>query len=85
MDKLTISMPEQMKDYVKGRINSGQYGNISEFIRDLIRKEQNQESAVQELRDLIERAEASGISSRTEDDIFAAAVAEVKAKGLLRD
>ena len=40
MAKITISMPDRMSDYVTGRIESGQYGNVSEFFRDLVRRDQ---------------------------------------------
>ena len=48
---------------------SGHYGNTSEYIRDLIRKDQ-EEQAVQRLRGLIEEGLASGpAEARTDDDL----------------
>ena len=71
MVKHTISMPESMSEYILSQISSGQYGNISEFFRDLIRKDQEKKSsAILELRKLIEEAESSGVSSRSLDDIW---------------
>jgi antitoxin ParD1/3/4 len=59
----TISLPEPMSQYIEGQIASGLYGNISEYIRDLIRKDQEQKQvAINELRAVLDHAEASGIS-----------------------
>ena len=40
MPKLTISMPEQMNQWVEDQINTGRYGNVSEYFRDLVRRDQ---------------------------------------------
>ena len=66
MDKITISMPEAMSSYVRGRLESGQYGNVSEFFRDLIRRDQERQArAAAELGAMIDRAEASGVSGKS--------------------
>ena len=36
-----ISMPEQMRQFVEQRARGGRYGSVSEYIRDLIRCDQN--------------------------------------------
>lgn len=38
--KLTISLPESVEEYVRDRIEAGNYGSASECFRDLIRGEQ---------------------------------------------
>lgn len=78
MDKITITVPEAMNTYVRSRIADGQYGNVSEFFRDLVRQDQaRQKQAIDELRDIIDRAEASGISSRSFREIVEDARKEV--------
>ena len=75
MDKITITVPEAMTAYVKSRLAEGQYGNVSEFFRDLVRRDQERrKQAVAELRDLIDRAETSGVS----DKGFSQAIAEAR-------
>lgn len=75
MDKITITVPEAMTSYVKSRLVEGQYGNVSEFFRDLVRRDQErQKQAVTELRALIDKAEASGISGKN----FSQAIAEAR-------
>ena len=55
---MSFALPEPMRDYVSERVRSGEYGNTSEYLRDLIRKDQ-QEQASRQLRRLI----ADGIES----------------------
>ncbi|MEM9233970.1 MAG: type II toxin-antitoxin system ParD family antitoxin [Pseudomonadota bacterium] len=86
MTRLTISMPEQMNAYVETQISTGRYGNVSEYFRDLVRRDQEQRDvAIQELRHILDRAEASGVSSRTMPEIMQAARQEARQKGLLSD
>ena len=66
MSRLTISMPDQMNEWVEAQINAGRYGNVSEYFRDLVRRDQERrEAAIGELRAMLDRAEASGISERS--------------------
>lgn len=40
MHRKTITLTEQQDDWVKAQIESGHFGNDSEYIRDLIRRDQ---------------------------------------------
>ena len=42
---MSFALPEAMRDYIDGRVRSGQYGNTSEYLRDLIRRDQRDEAA----------------------------------------
>ena len=71
MLRLTISMPEQMNQWVETQIGTGRYGNVSEYFRDLVRRDQDRnEAKLDELRALLDRAEASGLSERTMPEIM---------------
>ncbi len=61
MGTLTMSfaLPEPMRVYIDERVKSGAYGNTSEYLRDLIRRDQEAQAA-KRLRDLIEEGLASG-------------------------
>jgi len=52
-----------MREYIKARVSSGNYGNTSEYLCDLVRRDQI-EQAKQRVRDLILEGVASG-SGRT--------------------
>ena len=84
MSRLTISMPDQRNDWVEAQISAGRYGNVSEYFRDLVRRDQERrDTAISELRVMLERAEASGISKRSVSEIIEAAREEARQKGLL--
>ena len=83
MAKLTISMPDAMSEYVARRVESGQYGNVSEFFRDLVRQEREKQEVLAALRERLDRAESSGISKRQIPDIMADVEARMRANGEL--
>ena len=56
---MNIALPEALQAYVAERVESGQYGNTSEYVRELIRKDQR-EQAITRLRALVEEGLASG-------------------------
>ncbi|HRO24669.1 MAG TPA: type II toxin-antitoxin system ParD family antitoxin [Promineifilum sp.] len=86
MTRLTISMPEQMTAYVEARIAEGRYGNVSEFFRDLVRRDQERRAtAIAELRTLLATAEESGIGKRSMTDLIESARDEARQRGLLGD
>ncbi|MHC0055304.1 type II toxin-antitoxin system ParD family antitoxin [Actibacterium sp. D379-3] len=84
MARLTISMPDQMNDWVEAQVSAGRYGNVSEYFRDLVRRDQERrDTAINELRIMLERAEASGVSKRSSSEILDVAREEARQKGLL--
>lgn len=60
----TITLSRQQDAWVKARIQSGDYTNDSEYIRDLIRRDQEM------LRQAIQAGLSSGISQRSMKDIW---------------
>jgi len=67
---LNFALPESMRAYVDARVASGHYGNTSEYLRELIRKDQA-EQARERLRTLIAQGISSGPAvpwSQTEEE-----------------
>lgn len=60
---MSFALPESMREYIDNRVSAGNYGNTSEYIRDLVRRDQ-EEQAKKRLRDLIEEGLASGPGRR---------------------
>jgi antitoxin ParD1/3/4 len=56
---MSFALPETMRAYIDARVSTGNYGNTSEYIRDLVRRDQ-EEQARQRLRELVEEGLASG-------------------------
>ena len=77
MATMNVSLPKQMKEWVEQRSASGQYANASDYIRDLIREDQERREATAELQALINEGLESGISDRTPEQIRDAVLAEL--------
>lgn len=41
MASMNISLPDPLRDHVQDRIDSGQYASASDYVRDLIRRDQS--------------------------------------------
>jgi antitoxin ParD1/3/4 len=41
MATMNVSLPDPLRDYVQSRIDSGQYASVSDYVRDLIRRDQD--------------------------------------------
>ncbi|UQG55891.1 type II toxin-antitoxin system ParD family antitoxin [Marinobacter sp. M3C] len=61
MHRKTITLTEQQNGWVKGQIESGQFGNDSEYIRYLIRRDQQAQVRLATLRRALSEGESSGI------------------------
>ncbi|MDB5586005.1 MAG: type toxin-antitoxin system ParD family antitoxin [Devosia sp.] len=70
MATMNVSLPDQMKDWVETQVRDGKYGNSSDYVRDLIRHDQERAAALAEFDRLIEEGFASGISDLTAEEIF---------------
>ena len=40
MTTINFALPEAMKEWVEAQVKGGSYGNVSEYIRELIRQDQ---------------------------------------------
>ncbi|QCF24601.1 type II toxin-antitoxin system ParD family antitoxin [Hydrocarboniclastica marina] len=60
MHRKTITLTEQQDDWVKGQIESGHFGNDSEYIRGLIRRDQQAKERLAMLRQALTEGESSG-------------------------
>jgi antitoxin ParD1/3/4 len=43
MTTMNVSIPDELKAFVDEQVGSGGYGSTSEFVRDLIRREQDRQ------------------------------------------
>ena len=56
----TITLTEKQDSWIKAQIDAGQYTNDSEYIRDLIRREQERSAELEAVRAALIEGEASG-------------------------
>jgi antitoxin ParD1/3/4 len=68
MATMNVSLPDPLKEWVEDRVKTGRYANASDYVRDLIRRDQEKRNAL--VRALIE-GEESGTSRRSVRDIAA--------------
>jgi antitoxin ParD1/3/4 len=59
---LSFAIPESLVEYIDERVAGGGYGNRSEYVRDLVRRDQR-DQAIERLRALISEGLASGAST----------------------
>ena len=61
MQRKTITITDQMENWVKAQVDSGKYGNDSEYFQDLIRRDQDSREAETQLRFMLD--EAAGLET----------------------
>lgn len=61
-----------MKNWVEAQIQTGRYSNASNYVRDLIHRDQERADKITTMQKLVDEGLASGISTRSKDEIFAA-------------
>jgi len=63
----TITLTDKQDEWIKTQISNGDYTNDSEYVRDLIRRDQEK---FRVLRAAVEEGLASGVSNRSMDEIW---------------
>ena len=66
----TVTLTDQQDNWVKAQINAGHYTNDSEYIRDLIRREQERSAEIDALRASLIEGETSGEPRRFDPAAF---------------
>ncbi len=60
MATMNISLPASMKTWIELQVEDGRYGNSSDYVRDLIRKDQERRQAIALLQDAVTEGLESG-------------------------
>lgn len=79
MATMNVSLPDPMKEWVEAQARTGRYSNASDYVRDLIRRDQERADAFGELQRLVSEGLASGVSTRSKTDLLDAARARAAA------
>lgn len=72
MATMNVSLPDQMKDWVEAQTEGGKYSNSSDYVRDLIRKDQERATKISALQLLLDEGLASGPAEDFEPETFLA-------------
>ena len=71
MATMNVSLPDAMKAWVEEQVQTGRYGNSSDYVRDLVRRDQERAEAREKLQQMVDEALASGISDMGRDELLA--------------
>jgi antitoxin ParD1/3/4 len=71
MATMNVSLPDPMKEWVEAQAATGRYANASDYVRDLIRKDQERADKIAAMQRLVDEGLASGpAQSASVDEIF---------------
>lgn len=70
MATMNVSLPDAMKDWVEGRTETGRYSNSSDYVRDLIRRDQERNAKIEAMQRLVDEAIEAGESERSLEEIL---------------
>lgn len=79
----TITLTQKQNEWIKTQIASGDFTNDSEYIRDLVRRDQEQNAKLRALKQAMQQGLESGESNRTVLDIMEEVEARLKTDGRL--
>lgn len=74
MATMNVSLPDAMKDWVEAQAETGRYANASDYVRDLIRKDQERNDKIAAMQRFVDEGLNSGVGNRSKDALFAEAV-----------
>ena len=72
---MNVSLPDPLKDWVEAQVEAGRYANASDYVRDLIRRDQDRKEA---LLDALDEGLKSGVTDYSMDEILKEAKAEAR-------
>lgn len=67
---MNISLPDPMRDWVQNQIETGKYSSSSDYVRDLIRRDQANREQQQALQRAITDGLNSGISEKSMEELL---------------
>ncbi|MDX1539708.1 type II toxin-antitoxin system ParD family antitoxin [Arsukibacterium sp.] len=76
MATMNVSLPDMMKIWVEQQAETGRYSNASDYVRDLIRRDQQRAAKVAHLQQLVDEGIASGKGKRSMAELEKAALAK---------
>lgn len=78
MTTMNVSIPDSMKQWVEQQTQSGQYANASDYMRHLIRRDQERMAKIAHVQALVTEGIRSGPGRRSMAALKKAALAQVK-------
>lgn len=79
MATMNVSLPDKMKQWVEEQVQSGRYGNSSDYVRDLVRRDQERAEAREKLQQMVDEALASGLVRISREELLERVMSKAKA------
>ena len=81
MPQMNLSLPPALKSWVDHKVSEGRYSSASDYVRDLVRRDQEAATTETEwLRELIAEGLASGVVDEEPEDVIEKIIARRKAR-----
>ena len=77
MATMNVSLPDPMKEWVEAQAETGRYANASDYVRDLIRRDQERSDKIAAMQRFVDDGLKSGVGKRSREALFAEAVKRV--------
>ena len=74
MATMNVSLPGPMKDWVETQARTGRYANASDYVRDLIRRDQARNDKIAAMQRFVDDGLRSGVGNSTRDELFTKAL-----------
>jgi antitoxin ParD1/3/4 len=68
----SIALGPDLENYARRKVASGEFGSVSEVIRDALRRAEERDARIERLRQLVREGEASGPAQPFDWDAFMA-------------
>lgn len=69
MATMNVSLPDAMKHWVEEQARGGRYSNASDYVRDLIRRDQERAVKVAHMQGVVAEGLRSGAGTRSMDEL----------------
>ena len=69
MGVITVTVPDQVKEWIEGQVEDGDFATAGDYLSELVR--QDQERRIEGLRRIVDEGLASGVSKRTFEERIA--------------
>ncbi len=70
MATMNVSLPAPMTDWVEAQAETGRYSNSSDYVRDLIRRDQERQDKIAQMQRSVDEGLASGTSVQSMTEIL---------------
>lgn len=88
MANLHLNVRSDVGEWIESRVRKGEFASSDEYLSALVERDRDSrsdEERIEELRRIVQEAEASGVSNRTVEEIFEEARARARADGTSRE